>query len=66
MKLQYFIFHKNIIIKQKIFRKVLRNLYLFDLINLKNYPTSIPFSTVSSGVTNDNFPSGFVVKSNIP
>ena len=30
------------------------------------YPISIPFSTVSSGVTKLNFPSGLVVKSNIP
>lgn len=33
---------------------------------LQYYPISIPFSTVSSGVTKDNLPSGFVVNKNIP
>ena len=30
------------------------------------YPISTPFSTCTSGVTNTNFPSALLVKSNIP
>lgn len=40
---------------------------LFVIMFSGNYPISIPFSTLlSSGVTKDNFPSGFVVNNNIP
>lgn len=39
----------------------------FILSKIFNYPISIPFSTaLSSGVTKDNLPSGFVVSNSIP
>ena len=57
----------------EIYRKNLQNqhnlrehILIFELPSSDFYPISIPFSTVSSGVTKINFPSGLVVKSNIP